>query len=320
MSERESRQEVEARQALEAHLESSEELLAYVSGNLFSSTNQPYHIGLTQERLVLVRKKGGKASGEVYSIRRAAVKSVKWASLGPSLQVSLPMDKVDVRLRGRWRKRAKALARLFDADKLPAGVELTISAQEQLQQARDFQALGLLASSQGELDKALKRDSTLGTDPEVLALEEQLSEARLALRVGAGFLFVGAAINLCLTLVFALVGGVEAAAASFAGLISYVIDIGIGIGLWQGRMRWRVWALLRAVLGFLFLGVSSIAQGDFVALILQAAFSGAVILVLTGESNRTRTMIAVGIYAVGYVALLLAVVLGPFVLGTIGSL
>jgi hypothetical protein len=101
-------------------------------------------------------------------------------------------------------------------------------------------------------------------------------------------------------------------------LISIAIDIGIGASLWRGRTRWKVWAIWRAALGLLIYGGQALGAGLFVEALLEAAFSGALLLVLTGRSTRTRTVIAGGIYAVGFLLLPLVSLLYAIFLGASG--
>ncbi len=76
--------------------------------------------------------------------------------------------------------------------------------------------------------------------------------------------------------------------------------------LWRGRARqWETWAILRAVLGFIVFGLIVLVRGAILEFVMQAALCGSLVLVLTGESKRTRTWVAIGIYVIGYVGLLL---------------
>lgn len=320
MTEIESRKERETRLALEVHLDADEELLAYTSGDITGLTARKHHFGLTAERLILLPLKRGAPSGQMYSIRRESVESLKWSgSLWPRLRIRLPKDNLDLRFRGgNWRRRARELTNAAtQSSPLPLTYSTTTS-QRQLQQTRDFQGLGFSASAQHELSKALEANPALSMDPSVVSLQGQLAEAGLALRVGAGFLFANIGVAILITALLAILGG-EQAVSEFldSGLIiSLLADLWIGASLWRGRTQWRAAAIVRAALGFIVFGVFALAEGGCLGLIIQAAFSGSVILVLTGESKRSRTWAAIGIYAIGYLGLL-----GLYVLiGVVGAL
>jgi hypothetical protein len=324
MNEKENKKEREARQALEARLDANEELLAYTNGNIAGLTARPHHVGLTAKRLILLPLKRGKPSGQVYSIRRESIKSQKWSGLlWPRLRIKLPEDNLDLSFRGRnWRKRAKELTNLATQTAPPTLADAATTSQHHLQQTRDFQGLGFVASARHELSEALRTDPALSTDPSVASLREQLAEARLALRVGAGFLFANIGVAILITALLAILGGGQAVGEFLDSTLiaSLIFDLWIGISLWRGRTQWRPWAILRAALGFIIFGLEALAEGNFLGLIIQAAFSGSLILVLTGESKRSRTWVAIGIYVVGYLGLLVLSMLIAFVGGLIGAL
>lgn len=314
MTEIESRKERETRLALEVHLDADEELLAYTSGDITGLTARKHHIGLTAERLILLPLKRGAPSGQMYSIRRESVESLKWSgSLWPRLRIRLPKDNLNLSFRGgNWRRRARELTNVAtQASPLPLTYSTTTS-QRQLQQTRDFQGLGFFASAQHELSKALEANPALSMDPSVVSLQGQLAEAGLALRVGAGFLFANIGVMILVTALLVILGEEQPLEFWDSDLIgSLLFDLVIGISLWRGRTQWRPWAILRAVLGFILFGVLTLAEGGFFDLIMQAAISGSLILVLTGESKRSRTWAAIGIYAIGYLGLLgLSVLIG----------
>ncbi len=323
MVEEESRKEREVRQALEARLDPGEELLAYTRGI-------SYHIGLTAKRLIYLPLKwwgwGGKPSGKVFSIRRESIKSLEWSGLWARMRIGLPQDKMEIRFQGsRWKKRAKELVNLATQAALPPPADMITESQRHLQQARDFQGLGFMAPAQHELSEAIQIDPALSMDPSVASLRKQLVEARLALQVGSVFLFANIGLAILLAALVAIIGGGQAAGEFLMGeggclAGSLIIDLIIGVSLWQGRPQYRRLAILRAVLGFIIFGVGALAKGGFLELITQAAFCGSIILVLTGRSNHTRTWVAIGIYAIGYLGLVTLQFLIAIVAGLVGAL
>jgi hypothetical protein len=316
---KESKREVVVREALEAALEPGELLLAYTNGNHYASMNQPFHIGLTERRLLLVSaSRRGRRAGQRFSIFHEAIQWVSWNPMNP-LTIQLPADRMVVRVPRSWRKRTEGLVEAYDPESRPSNPGEGLTAEQQMQQTRDLQALGFLASAQHQFDEAVRRNPVLLTSSgEVAAMEEDLAESRLAMRVAAIFLFVGVAVSLCLNVLSLATADPEAASGTTLSLISIAIDIGIGASLWRGRTRWKVWAIWRAALGLLIYGGQALGAGLFVEALLEAAFSGALLLVLTGRSTRTRTVIAGGIYAVGFLLLPLVSLLYAIFLGAAG--
>lgn len=296
----ENKKEIEARQQLEAQLEPGEELLAYSGGVIVGMiSTEPVYLGLTAERLILLRWRCRKQSGQVLSIWRENINSMRWSGAWDRLKIKLPKGEFDIACGKRyWRKRAQGLVKAHTDVSIPQHDETTMN-ERRLRQIETFQELGLVASAQAVSGGI--RPSFTSEEGSAIPSSEMLAERRLALRIGAGFLFVNVGVVILLSALVAMGGG------SFQPnlFISAIIDVIIGIYLWRGQARqWATWAIIRAVLGFVFFGIMSLIQGAFLDFLAQAAFCGSVILVLTGESKRGRTWASIGIYAVGYLGVL----------------
>lgn len=144
---------------------------------------------------------------------------------------------------------------------------------------------------------------------ETRTLSEKERQRQSALRVAAAFLLANAALLALSSILVALLG--EPTSPTVLFLIW--VDVWIGVKLWQGRSRrWVGWAIGRAILGFLFSGIPLLIQGQVAGFVALAAFCGALVLALTGKGNRSRTLIAAGLFA-GYVGVMLGALVNWFV-------
>lgn len=313
----ENNKEREARQALEAQLDPGEELIAYTRGNITGVLRGvPHYIGLTRECLFLLPIRKRASSNRTFGFRRESVTSLILSGLIGTLHIRFPKDKLDFAIRGRlWKKRAKAMVELSAQAASPSAVDIPLTGSRHLQQARDFQGLGLIASAQHELSAALQNDPALSMDPSVAPLQEQLTQGRLALRTGAAFLAGNVGLAIVIGALLSILGGVTAVAdywgTGVAGAL--VIDVAIGISLWQGQAKWRTVTIFRATLGFLFFGIGALIGADLTTFISLGAFSGSLLLVLTGESSRSRTLAATAIYGIGFLGISIFSILVPLI-------
>lgn len=297
----EDRKEAEIRQHLEERLEAGEELLAYTKGATsgFLSTRSIY-LGLTPRRLLLLPLEYGKPSSQVLSICRESITSLRWSSLWSRLRVRLPRGELDISCSGgRWKRLVKELVDSHDETPI-AQRDPSLRAQTQLEQAEALYELGLTASAQ-ETIRQLELAGEFETSS--AALGAKISERRLALRVGTGFLLA----NVGLAILFAAITIVGNGRVNPALFISAIIDTAVGINLWRGRAhQWVALAVFRAVAGLVFFGLMSLFQGAILSLIAQTALCGSLVLVLAGKASRVKTLAAVGVYVVGYLGVLLA--------------
>lgn len=226
------KKEGEVQHALEHQLNSNEELLAFTIGYINGLTARPYYIGLTADRLILMPLKRRVPSGQVYSIRLEYIKSLKWSGFtSPSLRIRLPKDNAILTFRRRdWRKRAKELTNLATQTAPPSTGDTATRSQRQIQQSQDLHGIGFITSAQHLLNETLKTQPTTSDDPSMRSLREQLDEGRQALRAGASFLFGGIGV----VILFNPLTAILVAAGAL------IIDLWIGISLWQGRSKWRL--------------------------------------------------------------------------------
>lgn len=313
--------EQEIQQVLTAQLEPGEILQAYTIGKISNSngfTTDSYYVGLTPIRLILQRVKGNQLSDKPVSIRRDIIKTVKPPNfLASALQIDLLADPLTVYIRGGdWPKRAKELVEHFGSGSaLPPFDSKTLQ-----QQVNDLYKLSLNATAGKVLESALAVNSALSADPSLLESQAQAKETLWAYRAGGGFLLVTVALNLLLILIVLAFDPALAAQTSLITCVSTLIDVAIGISLIRGQTRYRAFALFRVVAGFIVFGLFvSLSQGAYMDVLSNAAISTAFVIAVTGQSTRTRTWLAIGIYSVGLMILALSFV-AAFVTGMMNAL
>jgi hypothetical protein len=90
--------------------------------------------------------------------------------------------------------------------------------------------------------------------------------------------------------------------------LAIVIDVLIGVSLLRGNLKYRSWAVLRCVLGALFYGGMSVANGQAIEAVFTVAFTGSLLLLLLGTPGKARMIagaVAAGLLtALTYVGLL----------------
>lgn len=193
-------------------------------------------------------------------------------------------------------------------------------AQSYLDKAATYRKLGLKAQVQHELEQARRVDPYIVQEVRYKTLFEDVTaevkkgEAlKTPLRIGASMLFVNAVIvAIFLTLILISGGGADLAGGDF---IAPIVNLIIGINLWQGKQQWQKYTVWWAALGLVLFGGAALVAGDFLSLITQIAFSGSLIVLLAGTPTKVRTISAVAIYVVlylGMICLLFALsLLGP---------
>ena len=320
MVEQENEQERVARLALEQVLEDDEALLSFSKGGVSRLITHKYYIGLTETRFILLPLKRGKPAGDDYSIWRDGIESPNWTTgFGRRLRFELPKDNFlfnfgsRLRIRNRhWIKRANNLVDLADKNPPQHMTDDPMKAQQHLQQARDYQKLDFPASALFELKAGLAKDPSLGMDPAIKSLQVQLTEQRLALKVGGAFFLGNVVVDWLGLFIFLLFAGSQFLGDIFDSslLISWGVSLWAGISLWRGQTAWRPWALFVAALGFVIFGLLNLLGGLPIDTLIQVAYSGSIILVLTGSSSRTRTLIAIVIYALGFLGIIIFQLLG----------
>jgi hypothetical protein len=182
-------------------------------------------------------------------------------------------------------------------------------AQSFLDKATTYKKLGLKAQVQHELEQARRVDPYIVQEPryktllEDVAVEIKKEEAlRTPLRVGAGMLFVNAVIGVIfLILIFSSGGGADLGGGD---LIAPIVNLIIGVNLWQVKPQWQKYTVWWAALGLVIFGGVALASGDFFTLITQLGFSGSLIVLLAGTPTKARTIAGVAIYLVLYLGMI----------------
>lgn len=182
-------------------------------------------------------------------------------------------------------------------------------AQAYLDKAETYKKLGLKAQVQYELEQAKRIDPYVTHEARYRTLfEEDASQAlilqglKTPMRIGSGMLIINAMLNvLFLILIFS---SGDTSGIGGGDVISPIVDIVIAVNLWQLKAPWKRYTVWWAVLGLILFGLGSIAAGDFFGLIIQFGFSGALILLLAGSPSRVRTISAVAVFLVLYLAMI----------------
>lgn len=91
--------------------------------------------------------------------------------------------------------------------------------------------------------------------------------------------------------------------------LAIVFDVLIGVSLVRGNLKYRLWAVLRCLLGLLIYGGPAIARSEVAEAIGIVAYSGSLLVLLVGTPGKARTIIgtvaATLLCVVAYVGLLL---------------
>lgn len=194
-------------------------------------------------------------------------------------------------------------------------------AQSYLDKAATYRKLGLKAQVQHELEQARRVDPYIAQEVRYKALlEDVAAEVKKAealktpLRIGAGMLFVNALIGaIFLILILISGGGADLASGDF---IAPIVNLIIGVNLWQVKPQWQKYTVWWAVLGLVLFGGGALVTGDVFSLITQLGFSGSLILLLAGTPTKVRTVSAIAIYLVLY----LGVICLLFTLSALGAI
>jgi len=194
-------------------------------------------------------------------------------------------------------------------------------AQSYLDKAETYKKLGLKAQVQFELEQARKVDPYIAQDARYKALLEdnlaegkKIEELKTPLRIGAGMLFINALLGaFFLILVLTSGGGSDLASGD---LIAPIVNIIIGVNLWQIKQQWQKYTVWWAVLGLVIFGIAAIVAGDFFSLITQIGFSGSLILLLAGTPTKARTIAASAIFLIMYLGMI-CLIFGLSFLGAI---
>jgi hypothetical protein len=182
-------------------------------------------------------------------------------------------------------------------------------AQAHLEKAETYKKLGLDGQVRYELEQAKQLDPYIVQEPRYKTfLEESASRAqatealKIPFRIGAGMVFVNAALGLLfLVLILTSGGGGDLASGDF---IAPIINVIIGVNLWQIKLQWQKYTIWWAALGLIIFGGMALISGDYFSLLTQLGFSGALILLLAGIPSKVRTISAVAVFLVLYLGLI----------------
>lgn len=178
-----------------------------------------------------------------------------------------------------------------------------------LDKAETYKKLGLLNQVQHELEQAKQLDPYIVQEPrykriiEETASRAQAVEAlKIPFRVGAGMLFINAALGALFLALILISGGFgDLASGDF---IAPIVNLIIGVNLWQLKQQWQKYTVWWAALGLVLFGGLALVAGDYFSLLNQLGFSGALILLFTGTPSKARTIAAVAVFLVLYLGLI----------------
>jgi hypothetical protein len=255
------------RLALEEHVAEGEQVLSFARGNLPGLIPRPHYIGLTPHRFMFLPLEKGKPAGKALSIGRQYIYSVNWrGGMRPKLRISLPRDVLDIGVRGT--KRRQLGSQMTDEwQGSPEEPDAELSEEERVAQARDLQALGLVATARYVLQGGRVDEAEFKVGMRRARLDETLRETLLAMRAAGGFLFADVALQLLLVILIILSTAIlrlpaRQPSAEAEQIARILISLWLGVGLWRGRTDRRGWAILWAVAILLLIGLSSILSAS----------------------------------------------------------
>jgi len=77
-----------------------------------------------------------------------------------------------------------------------------------------------------------------------------------------------------------------------------IFDVVIGGSLVTGNLRWRTWAIVRAVLGLLLMGGLAVSTGDLCSPVLMLFWVGGLVNLLVGRAGGLRIVLSLGSFAI----------------------
>ena len=181
-------------------------------------------------------------------------------------------------------------------------------AQEHLNKAINFQQMDMAASAERELAEARRLDPTITSDQRYQSISarrtEELSQAealKLPMRVTAILLLVDAGLHGVLWLLnLSTVAGRVDIEFLIWGLVHIGIDVFIAINLFRRKEAARRWTIWWAIVGAIGGGLTAIASAQVLSLIIQIAYSGALLLLVLGKPSKPRAALAIVVYVMGY--------------------
>jgi hypothetical protein len=181
--------------------------------------------------------------------------------------------------------------------------------QSHLENAEYYKKSGFNAQAQHELELARQLNPQIVFEPHYKALSTDVIpqlkdnyELKIPLRIGAGILFTDVLLGIIILVVRLVSSGLTN--LEFDDFVPPIIDIILGVNLWQlnaGSQRRTIWW---AAIGLVILGGQALLSGDYFSLIIQTAFDGSLLLLLAGKPSKARTTVAVAVFAVGYLGVI----------------
>jgi len=193
-----------------------------------------------------------------------------------------------------------------------------------LEKAENYKRSGLENQVQLELEQARQLDPYIVHEARYKAIIEntipkvqETQPSKTAFRIGAGILFINAALG-TVFLIIGLMSG-NFTNMQFDSFVQPIIDVVIGVNLWQMNQGSQRRTIFWAVIGLVLFGGQALVSSDYFSLIIQSAFDGSLILLLAGTPSKARTIIAVVIFTIGYLGLICLGLTGIF-LTSIGAI
>jgi hypothetical protein len=349
---RESKAEFDIRETITRHLSPGETLreftwgaknsnsvafffFGYIGAALARQDQPGYFIGLTDKRLILIETRGKTPTGGIYNIPVADIVGINY-NRGPysgTLNVHLTTDTLALNFDSRpWYPRAQNMAKLMPIKQGEGDIHMdqpmTDSqslAQSFIEKAETYKKLGLKAQVQDELEQARKIDPYITQEPKYRSLLEEkaplestdVQALKTPLRVGAGFLVANALLGI-LFLILIFISG-DLTGLGGGDIVAPLVNVVIAVNLWQLKEPWKRYTVWWAAIGLVLFGLGAIAGGDYFSLIIQAGFSGSLMLLLAGTPSKARTVAAVLVFLVLYlgpICILFSLILLGAVAGT----
>ncbi len=301
MSGKPSQQELAVQRTLEKQLAPEEHLLGYTVGNLSEGLGvKRYYVGATSQRMLLLPLEDEKPTNQLFSIRRDFIAQVRASRGGGSvLMVELLGDTLSIVMPGTlsWVECSRELIDNWGT----ASANPPLTSQTLGQQLKDLRHLKLHSTADKVLESALAANPGLAQEESLSALKTDTKESLLALRVAGAFLLFIDTLNLIFSLAIMRIAP-DVTVNLLPVFVSMAIDVFIAASFLRGHTQYRIWAIVRATLGFVVFGFfGAIAREAYLQVAMSAALNSAVVLVVTGRSTRTRTWVASGLYLLGVV-------------------
>src|SRR5689334_16994323 len=142
---------------------------------------------------------------------------------------------------------------------------ITDATQRYLQRIRDLWQMGQANSAYRSLNEVINIDPAIRENPAAQKLLGELKIENLSLRIGGGFLLTSATVTFLLLIISGFLFGAKETINSYGLQASIMLyDVIMGINLWKGNTKFRVWALLRAGYTFITSVPGAVSSGDFI--------------------------------------------------------